>query len=110
MGRRRRPCNAGVEDAGSHQSGMEEVGVKQCERGWRGADVEETGPFHPSGVGSGRKGAVQTRGREAELARALREAERPRRSRRGRSGVRNHPDIRALVFPNLKSIYTIQYQ
>ena len=41
---------------GSHPSGAEDVGAKWCGRGERGADVEETGPSHPGGVGSGVEG------------------------------------------------------
>jgi hypothetical protein len=42
---------------GSHPSGMEEVGAKQCGRDGRGIGVEETGPSHPCNMGSGAKGS-----------------------------------------------------
>jgi hypothetical protein len=55
MGRRRRPHNTGVEEAGSHPNGAKEAGAKQCVRDSRGAGVEETGLSHPGSVGSGAK-------------------------------------------------------
>jgi hypothetical protein len=42
---------------GSHLSSVEEVGVKQCGRGGRGASVEEMGPSHRGGVGGGAEGS-----------------------------------------------------
>jgi hypothetical protein len=54
------------------------------------------------------KGVVQTPAWEAELARAaelVRESERPGRSTCGRPDMRNHTDVRTLVFQIRKHIW-----
>jgi hypothetical protein len=57
VGRRRRAHAPVWKRQGSHPSGMEEVGAKQCGRDGRGIGVEETGPSHPCNMGSGAKGS-----------------------------------------------------
>ena len=53
MGRRRRSRGAGMEEAGSHPSGVEAVGTKRCGRGGQDVGVKETEPSHSDNVGSG---------------------------------------------------------
>jgi hypothetical protein len=59
--------------------------------------VEEMGPNHRVAWEVKRKGAVRMWPWEAEVARAVRKAERPERSRRGRLDAHNRPDVRVLV-------------
>ena len=57
VGRRHRSCSTGVGEAGESSERVEEVGAKRCGRGERGAGVDEMGPSHLDGMGSGAEGS-----------------------------------------------------